>query len=254
MTKPDILFGRDEVESMCRKCHGDHKNPQVVQDFREHWLGRSRPNGRTITSDSICTDCHGTHNIVKEEPADSAKQQPEQWIKLFNGKNLQGWSVSGSASWEVNRSSILARPGPENSSGELLSEGLYRNYLLSVTFKAEGTLHAGIWLRFTEKKPGPRIEILQDRQNRACTGSLWIPQKGLSLLNLRNDLYVNQGWNTISARVEQNKVIIWLNGEEIGSVCPDTPSKGRIGLHLEEDNAESRANWRVREILLKPLE
>jgi len=46
MTKPDILFGRDEVEPMCRQCHGPHKNPRVVQAFRQHWLGRSRPNGR----------------------------------------------------------------------------------------------------------------------------------------------------------------------------------------------------------------
>jgi len=135
-----------------------------------------------------------------------------------------------------------------------LSESLYRDYLLSVTFKAEGTLHAGIRLWFGKQNPGPRIEIFQNRQNRPCTGSLWIPEKGLALSNLRKDLYTNQGWNTISARVEQNKVHIWLNGEEIGLVCLNASAKGKIGLHIDGDNTQNTAKLWVREILVKPLE
>jgi len=135
-----------------------------------------------------------------------------------------------------------------------LTESLYRDYLLSVTFKAEGILHAGIQLCFSKQNPGPRIEIFQGEQNQAFTGSLWIPERGLALLNIRKDLYTNQGWNTISARVEENKVHIWLNGEEIGLVRLNAPTKGKIGLHIDGHNSHNKAKLRVHEILIKPLE
>lgn len=65
MTSPDVLWGRSEVEEMCGGCHKPHKNPEAVEAFRQKWLGRKRENGRGITVDSICTDCHGRHTIPR---------------------------------------------------------------------------------------------------------------------------------------------------------------------------------------------
>ena len=65
MTSPDILHGRAEVKAMCGHCHQPHRNPQAVENFRKKWLGRKRENGRSITADSTCTDCHGLHTIPR---------------------------------------------------------------------------------------------------------------------------------------------------------------------------------------------
>ena len=65
MTKPDILHGRAEVDSLCRKCHGTHKSPEGVEAFWRQWEGKHLPNGRSIQDDSPCTDCHGKHVILK---------------------------------------------------------------------------------------------------------------------------------------------------------------------------------------------
>ncbi|MHC4148061.1 MAG: hypothetical protein ACYSR5_01120 [Planctomycetota bacterium] len=65
MTSPDILYGRAEVEAVCNHCHQPHKFPEAVENFRKKWLGRKRENGRGITADSICTDCHGLHTIAR---------------------------------------------------------------------------------------------------------------------------------------------------------------------------------------------
>ena len=65
MTSPDILHGRTEVKQMCYRCHKAHRNPQEVEIFRQKWLGRKRENGRSITADSTCTDCHGLHTIPR---------------------------------------------------------------------------------------------------------------------------------------------------------------------------------------------
>ncbi|MHC4691595.1 MAG: cytochrome c3 family protein [Planctomycetota bacterium] len=65
MTSPDVLYGRTEVESMCRHCHRSHKDKREVENFRAKWLGKKRENGRNITAESTCTDCHGLHTISR---------------------------------------------------------------------------------------------------------------------------------------------------------------------------------------------
>lgn len=66
MTRADIKFGRAEVEKFCKTCHGEHKAPDKVAAFLKQWLGKTRPNGRPITQQSICTDCHGKHVVLKQ--------------------------------------------------------------------------------------------------------------------------------------------------------------------------------------------
>jgi formate-dependent nitrite reductase cytochrome c552 subunit len=64
MTTPDILYGRDEVEELCIQCHRQlHNDPQAVDAFLKKWNGQKRENGRNVTEDSTCTDCHGRHTI-----------------------------------------------------------------------------------------------------------------------------------------------------------------------------------------------
>lgn len=65
MTSPDVLYGRAEVEAMCMSCHQPHKDPRAVDIFLKKWLGKKRENGRSITIDSNCTDCHGLHTIPR---------------------------------------------------------------------------------------------------------------------------------------------------------------------------------------------
>lgn len=66
-TKPDLLWGRAEVRAFCRQCHQTHKKPAAVEEFRQKWLGKARPNGRFISKDAVCTDCHGEHTVPPEE-------------------------------------------------------------------------------------------------------------------------------------------------------------------------------------------
>jgi len=106
MTKPDLLFGRAQVIGMCGKCHSSHENPDKVEAFRKEWSGRMRPNGRTIAPDSVCTDCHGTHNLAKVEDP----QEDAEWITAFNGKDLTGWEASGDPLWSVKDGRILGMP------------------------------------------------------------------------------------------------------------------------------------------------
>jgi hypothetical protein len=264
MTKPDLLFGRSEVQKMCSNpsCHKpgegrevygrqDHKNPAAVEAFFEKWTGRMRPNGRAVAHNSVCTDCHGTHNISKPLDTKSGNEQQAEWVAAFNGSNLAGWKTSDAANWKVQSGLIVGTAGTNDKGSTLWTEAIHENYLLAITFRATWPVHAGILLRGTESKSGPRIEIFDSRP--AFTGSVLIPEKGLALTNVREDLMDRESWNTISARVEGDKVQVWLNGEEIGAVRGIVPAKGKIGLYIEKPPASKSAEFSVREVQIQKL-
>jgi len=268
MTEPDLLFGRAEVDKMCSSslCHKpggerdiyglqDHRDPAAVKAFYEKWLGRARPNGRTVTPDSVCTDCHGKHNLDKPIGKRSEEESAE-WVAAFNGRDLTGWKSSGNASWTVKSGRIIAESGADGKSGELWTEAVYEDCLLVVTFRAAWPIRAGIWLRASGSEYGPRIEILDRSEGAgavAFTGSIWVPGKGLALANLREDLIDRESWNTISAKVQADRIQVWLNGEEIGAVRIAGLDKGRIGLHLEKHSAGETGELHVREVLIQRL-
>jgi len=251
MTKPDILYGRTEVEPMCKGCHVAHKDPNSVAAFRRGWAGRTRPNGRAVTDESICTDCHGTHNIIKKMANESDKDHTAEWTPLFNGQNLDNWRTSGGASWTVKRGAIVGTADQNGGGGELWTSDVHADYLLAVTFRTTWPIHAGIWLRDPN---GPRIEIFQNNKPEAFTGSVSVRKRELVLVNLRQDVFDPEAWNTISVKVQGDRIAVWLNGEEIGAVRVKGAGRGRIGLHLEGGAADKAAELRVREVLIQRLE
>ncbi|MHC4646917.1 MAG: cytochrome c3 family protein [Planctomycetota bacterium] len=48
-TPPDIMFERDEVDTMCLKCHSRHEiSAEELAKYQSH---------------PVCTDCHGSHRL-----------------------------------------------------------------------------------------------------------------------------------------------------------------------------------------------
>ncbi|MCX5636702.1 MAG: DUF1080 domain-containing protein [Planctomycetota bacterium] len=276
MTKPDLLFGRSEVNKLCSNptCHRptedrivygrqDHKDPVVVEAFFKEWKGRTRSNGRAIMPNSVCTDCHGKHNLDKAITKLSEQESSAPWVAAFNGSDLTGWQPSGNASWTIKNSRIVGTAGADGKGGTLWSRDTYDDYLLAVTFRTTGPIHAGIWLRATDSQPGPRIEIFDPRclfaqancggDPNALTGSVWMPKVGLVLVNWQEQLIDRESWNTISVKVAGDKIRVWLNGEEIGAVRTIASPKGKIGLHIENHPSSKDTQLCVREVLIHRL-
>lgn len=66
VTKPDVLFGRSQVDSFCTLCHDAHKGDNRYDDFMKEWQGRRRPTGVMLLDNAPCTDCHGSHVMISE--------------------------------------------------------------------------------------------------------------------------------------------------------------------------------------------
>ncbi len=261
MTEPDLLFGRAEVQKMCSdpSCHQpgegrlvygrqDHKDTEKVEAFFEKWRGRTRPNGRAVSTESVCTDCHGTHNLNKAV-TDTSEQQ---WAAIFNGQNLDGWKAAGKASWTI-RSGRIAAKQIADGDGTLWSEKKYADYEMAVTFRAEWPVHAGVWVRSDGANQGPRIEIFDEIKTGAQTGSVLWPGRGLVLVSLDEELTDKESWNTISVKSQGNRVAVWLNGEQIGSVRAVGPAEGHVGFYLAPADSGEAGELTIREVMMKEL-
>lgn len=66
--KPDVVFARNQVDAHCGGCHDPSEHPQrKAKRFMEQYQDHPGPNGRMITAESVCTDCHGRHIMPKGE-------------------------------------------------------------------------------------------------------------------------------------------------------------------------------------------
>jgi len=64
VVRPDVIWGRAEIDDFCKQCHAKHKKSKAYDAFVAKWIDRRRVTGRYVTKDSVCTDCHGRHAII----------------------------------------------------------------------------------------------------------------------------------------------------------------------------------------------
>ncbi|UCG48438.1 MAG: DUF1080 domain-containing protein, partial [Phycisphaerales bacterium] len=181
------------------------------------------------------------------------KEETAEWVAVFNGKDLAGWKPSGQASWQVKSGRIEASPAASGKGGSLWTEEQYEDYRLAMTFRADWPVHAGVWVRGEGSKMGPRVEIFDNSGPKAYTGSVFVRGSGLALLNLAADSVDRESWNTLSVKVEGDKVHVWINGAEVGSVVTGGPEKGRIGIHIEQAADPGSGRLTIRELLVQKL-
>jgi len=62
--KPDVIFGRAEIDAFCKNCHSAHSRGSDYQAFLKTWADK-RHNGRIVSAESVCTDCHGNHAVLR---------------------------------------------------------------------------------------------------------------------------------------------------------------------------------------------
>lgn len=186
-----------------------------------------------------------------------AKPPGEDWVQLFNGKDLAGWNVVGKEEWTVVDGVLVGRAVTKDY-GYLETTKDYRNFQLSLKFKCIGTGNSGVYFH-TRFKPGT-ADVSQGAQFEIdCTigrhtGGVYGFGRGWIVWPApENETVVRQNeWNEMLVTVNGNRYTSRLNGVPmVDYTDPRAPFlTGTIALQLHsggDGHMQFRDIW-VREL------
>ena len=194
---------------------------------------------------------------IAQTPRNRAPLPSEQWVSLFNGKDLKNWVEVGHEKWTVEDGTIHGQ-GATREYGYLRTEKQYKDFWLSLRFKCEADGNSGVYFH-TDFKPGTvdvskgmQFEI--DRTLNHHTGGLygdgrqWIawPSPEFEQVMRPTD------WNDFLMKVEGNHMVAILNGVVILDFTDPTPKSfdGFIALQL---HSGGEGNMRFKDIFVRDL-
>src|SRR6056300_203337 len=68
---------------------------------------------------------------------------------LFNGENLEGWTINGTEKWYVEDGLLVCESGPDKAYGYLSTNAYYDNFVLELEFLQEADGNSGVFFRST---------------------------------------------------------------------------------------------------------
>jgi hypothetical protein len=190
-------------------------------------------------------------------PRNRAPYPNEQWVRLFDGKDLTNWVPVGKEKWTVEDGTIHGQ-GVTNEYGYLRTEKPYKDFWLSIRFRCEDDGNSGIYFH-TEFKPGT-VEIAKgmqfeiDRTLNHHTGGLYGDNRGwIAWPSPEYEQVMRPAdWNDFLLKAEGNHMVAVLNGITVLDFTDPTPKSfdGYIALQLHSGGA---GNMRFKDIYLRDL-
>jgi Domain of Unknown Function (DUF1080) len=196
----------------------------------------------------------GTVLIAQEK----AKLPGEDWISLFNGTDLAGWTKIGHESWTV-ENGVIHGKGLTPAYGYLETNKDYKDFQLSLRFKCVGDGNSGVFFH-TGFKP-ESVDTTQGMQFEIdCTmmhhtggvygedGRGWVVWPAPE-----NESVVRMGeWNDYLVEVVGNRYKSRLNGVPMVDFTDPHPSSfdGRIALQL---HAGGKGNMEFKDLWIRDL-
>ena len=178
-----------------------------------------------------------------------------QKTSLFNGKDLEGWTINGTEKWYVENGLLVCESGPDKNYGYLSTKANYDNFLITLQFKQEANGNSGVFFRSSidgVKISGWQVEVAPLGQHTGGVyesyGRGWLIQP-----KPEDEKYLKQGkWNQLKIKVEGSQVTTWLNGHQMIDLKDDKigTGKGFIALQIH-DGGGIKVKWK--KLLLTPL-
>ncbi len=191
-------------------------------------------------------------------PQGKPKTPGNDWIQLFNEKDLTGWTNVGAESWTV-EDNILHGKGLTKAYGYLETDKDYKDFQLSLRFKCVGDGNSGVFFH-TGFKPnsvdttqGMQFEI--DCTMMHHTGGVYAEDgRGWVVWPApENEGVVRKGeWNDYLVEVVGNRYRSRLNGVPMVDYTDPHPAApdGKIALQL---HAGGQGNMQFKDIWIRDL-
>tara|TARA_A100000164_G_scaffold361742_1_gene376871 strand:+ start:289 stop:888 length:600 start_codon:yes stop_codon:yes gene_type:complete len=171
-----------------------------------------------------------------------------QTTELFNGKNLDGWTVFGTEKWYVNDGELICESGPDKDYGYLATDKYYDNFELTLEFKQEANGNSGVFFRSTvegTKISGWQVEVAPPKNN---TGGIYesYGRGWLIKPDTKTDNVLKMGeWNTLNIVAQGDQVSTLLNNVPMVSINDDLIGKGKGSIALQiHDGGGIKVRWR----------
>lgn len=174
---------------------------------------------------------------------------------LFNGKNLDGWTIHGTELWYVQDGLLICESGPEKAYGYLSTNKYYDDFELTLEFKQEANGNSGVFIRSTVegiKVSGWQVEVAPPGND---TGGVYESYGRGWLIKPRKekDKALKMGeWNTMRIRVKGDRIKSWLNGTSMISLKDKKIGQGKGAIALQiHDGGGIKVRWR--NLVVTPL-
>jgi hypothetical protein len=167
---------------------------------------------------------------------------------LFNGTNLDGWTVHGTELWYVEDGLLVCESGPDKAYGYLSTNKYYDDFELTLEFKQEANGNSGVFIRSTvegTKVSGWQVEVAPPGHDTGgiyeSYGRGWLIKPDKS-----KDRALKLGdWNQIKIRVVGDKITTWLNGTPMIELVDEKIGNGKGSVALQiHDGGGIKVRWR----------
>ena len=190
--------------------------------------------------------------LASAGPVPAAAQES---IPIFNGRDLDGWTVHGTELWYVEDGELVCESGPDAAYGYLRTDATYRDFDLTLEFRQEADGNSGVFFRSTLDGviiSGWQAEVappgLHSGGIYESYGRGWLVQPEPEL-----DRALRMGeWNEMRVRVVGPRVRTWINGTLMVDLVDDKigEATGHIALQIH-DGGGIKVRWRnIRVVVL----
>ncbi|MFD1162603.1 MULTISPECIES: 3-keto-disaccharide hydrolase [Hwangdonia] len=184
----------------------------------------------------------------------------DEWIALFNGKDLTGWKqLNGTAKYRVENGEIIGTTKTKIPNSFLATEKNYSDFILEFEVLVDPTINSGVQFRSNsiEAYNNGRVHGYQfelDPSDRAFSGGIYDEgRRGwlypLSLNQKGRKAFKNGIWNHCRIEAIGKSVKTWINGVPCSNLVDDLTPSGFIALQVHgigtnENLAGKEIKWR----------
>ncbi len=174
--------------------------------------------------------------------------QAQRFKKIFNGKDLTGWTNNGTEKWYVDRGELVCESGPDKKYGYLSTNKPYKNFILELDFKLEANGNSGVFIRSSiegTKISGWQVEVAPPNSH---TGGIYESYGRGWLIQPKpeDEKYLNAtDWNHMRIEVINDVVTSFLNGHQMVQLKDEKIGQGNGFIALQiHDGGGIKVRWK----------
>lgn len=168
--------------------------------------------------------------------------------KIFNEKDLSGWTIHGTEKWYVENGELVCESGPDKGYGYLTTNKFYKNFVLELDFKLEANGNSGVFIRSTvdgTRVSGWQVEVAPPGKHTGgiyeSYGRGWLikpTEEGEKALD-------PTGWNHMKIEANGDKITSWLNGQQMVTLTDEKIGQGEGSIALQiHDGGGIKVRWK----------